>query len=99
MRAKLRLTKSETIWILCNAVMLMLTLLFLYMTMFTERETSSITTALEVWAGITTAENALYAWKEKAANKQKYAMKWLGEISDKVPPDVAARFAEIVLSD
>lgn len=99
MRAKLRLTKSEILWIICNAVMLLLTLLFLYMTMFTERDASSFTTVMEVWAGVTTAENALYAWKEKAANKQKYAIKWLGEISDKVPPDVAARFAEIVLSD
>jgi len=48
--------------------------------------------AVSVWL-------ASYAWKEKAANKSKYAMEYVDKIAKEHGPETAIRFAEIVLQD
>lgn len=48
--------------------------------------------AVSVWL-------AAYAWKEKAANKSKYAMEYVDKIAAQHGPDTAIRIAEIVLQD
>lgn len=40
-----------------------------------------------------------YAWKEKAANKSKYAMEYVDKIAAEHGPETAIRIAEIVLQD
>lgn len=40
-----------------------------------------------------------YAWKEKNANRSKYAMEFVDKIADRYGPDVAVRVAEVVLKD
>lgn len=40
-----------------------------------------------------------YAWKEKAANRSKYAMQYVDKIADIHGPEIAIRIAEIVLQD
>ena len=42
---------------------------------------------------------ASYAWKEKAANKSKYAMEFVREFDEKYGTAVALQVAEIVLRD
>ena len=42
---------------------------------------------------------ASYAWKEKAANKSKYAMEFVREFDEKYGTSVALQVAEIVLRD
>lgn len=42
---------------------------------------------------------ASYAWKEKAANKSKYAMEFVREFDEKYGTTVALQVAEIVLRD
>ena len=42
---------------------------------------------------------AAYAWKEKAANKSKYAMEYVDKIAAQHGPETAIRIAEIVLQD
>lgn len=42
---------------------------------------------------------ASYAWKEKAANKSKYAMEFVREFDKKYGTSVALQVAEIVLRD
>ena len=51
------------------------------------------------WVTETAVFSAFYCWKEKNANRQKYAQQWEKEISSTMTPDEAARFAEIVLKD
>ena len=48
--------------------------------------------AMSVWLGS-------YAWKEKAANRYKYAMEFVREFDDKHGTATALQFAEIVLRD
>lgn len=40
-----------------------------------------------------------YAWKEKAANRSKYAMQYVDKIADTYGPETAIRISEIVLQD
>lgn len=40
-----------------------------------------------------------YAWKEKAANRSKYAMEFVEKIAEKYSIDTAVQIAEIVLRD
>ena len=42
---------------------------------------------------------ASYAWKEKAANRSKYAMEFVKEFDEKHGTATALQFAEIVLRD
>lgn len=42
---------------------------------------------------------ASYAWKEKAANRSKYAMEFVEKIAEKYSIDTAVQIAEIVLRD
>lgn len=48
--------------------------------------------AISVWL-------AAYAWKEKAANRSKYAMEYVDKIAASHGPETAIRIAEIVLQD
>jgi len=48
--------------------------------------------ALSVWLGS-------YAWKEKAANKSKYAMQYVGRIAAEHGFENAMKMAEIVLQE
>lgn len=48
--------------------------------------------AISVWL-------ASYAWKEKAANRSKYAMEYIDKIADRYNVETALQFAEIVLRD
>ena len=41
----------------------------------------------------------VYAWKEKAANRSKYAMQYVDKTADTYGPETAIRIAEIVLQD
>lgn len=50
------------------------------------------TGAMGVWLGS-------YAWKEKAANRSKYAMEYVDKIAAQHGPETAIRIAEIVLQD
>lgn len=50
------------------------------------------TGALGVWLGS-------YAWKEKAANRNKYAMLYVDRIAEKYGVETALQMAEIVLRD
>lgn len=40
-----------------------------------------------------------YAWKEKAANRSKYAMEYVDKFAETYGSDTAIRMAEIVLKD
>lgn len=51
------------------------------------------------WITETAVFSGFYCWKEKNANRQKYAQQWQKEISATMSPEEAARFAEIVLKD
>lgn len=48
--------------------------------------------AISVWL-------AAYAWKEKAANRSKYAMEFVDKIADRYGPDIAVRISEVVLRE
>lgn len=48
--------------------------------------------AISVWL-------AAYAWKERAANKSKYAMNFVDKFAEQYGADTALRVAEIVLQD
>ena len=48
--------------------------------------------AMSVWLGS-------YAWKEKAANKSKYAMQYVNEFAKEHGEQTALQMAEIVLRD
>lgn len=42
---------------------------------------------------------ASYAYKERSANRSKYAMEFVNQIADKYGADTAVRIAEVVLRD
>lgn len=49
--------------------------------------------------GAFTGSECVYKWKEKAANKAKYAQMFVMEFADKYGIDAAIQIAEVVLRD
>ena len=49
--------------------------------------------------GVLSVAFGAYAWKEKAANRNKYAMLYVGEFAEKYGAETALQMAEIVLRD
>jgi hypothetical protein len=52
---------------------ILLTLVSVFILVFTDKELSNLITLTVTWIGETTAFSGFYMWKEKNANRSKYA--------------------------
>ena len=93
-----RMTKTELTLIVNYVMAVAITVATAVFGMITGNMDCLVTLAC-AWVTETAVFSGLYCWKEKNANRQKYAQQWEEEISSTMSADEAARFAEIVLKD
>lgn len=81
-----------------DVVALLLTALAVVMAYRGQLVNDIVTLAL-AWIAEAATFHGFYAWKEKNANRSKYAQQWVERMGDKYGWEAAARIAEIVLKD
>ena len=97
-KPRTRMTKTE-ITLIVNYVMAVAVTAATAVFCIITKSMDGLVTLACAWVAETAVFSAFYCWKEKNANRQKYAQQWEKEISSSMSADEAARFAEIVLKD
>ena len=93
------LTKTERLLLFLEAVALILSALTVYVILSGKGDAYQMGVLTLAWIAETAHFHALYARKESRANSQKYMQEWVEKAADKYTPEIAARYAEIVLQN
>ena len=94
-----RLTKTEKIAIFSDTMAVTLTALTVAVIFLHNEYAYQMGALAGLWIAEASIFHALYAWKERRANSQKYMQDWVERVADKYGAELAARYAEIVLQN
>ena len=94
-----RLTTTKKLLVFSDGMAALVTVVCMLVCILTDRDAGVFVSIAAAWIGEAAVFHGFYAWKEKNANRSKYAQQWVERYADKYGVEAAARIAEIVLKD
>ncbi len=94
-----KLSTTKKLLVFSDGMAALVTVVCMLVCILTDRDAGVLMSIAAAWIGEAAVFHGFYAWKEKNANRSKFAQLWVERYADRYGVDAAARIAEIVLKE